>query len=158
MALLKTLYALETYPMPSPDSADIVAVRMEYSLAAALALNDVIYMGDLPANCIPVDFLLDSDDVDTNATPLITLGVGIINATDNGLSAAAADGGAGWLLASTIGQAGGLARPTTNVVTRLTNSETDRRVGVHVSAAPATGATTGKIGLTLMYRAANYGK
>lgn len=158
MAIFRSLYALDTFPMPSPNDASVKSIRMRYSLLAALALNDVIYMGDLPANCIPVDFLLDSDDVDTNVTPLITLGVGILNGTDNGLSSAAADGGAGWLLASTIGQAGGMARPTTNVISRVLNSDTDRRVGVHVSAAPATGTTTGDIGLTLLYRAANYGR
>lgn len=158
MSLLKTKHANGVYPMPTASDSDVLAIRMEYSLAAALALNDVIYMGDLPANHLPVDFMLDTDDLDTNATPLITLGVGIINATDNGLSAAAADGGAGWLLASTVAQAGGMARPTTNIMSRVTNAETARRLGVHVSAAPATGAATGKVGLLLQYRAASYGK
>lgn len=155
MALLKTNHALGVRPMPTADDSDVLAIRMEYSLAAVLALNDVIYMGDLPANHVPVDFMLDSDDVSTAAD--ITMGVGIINATDNGLSAAAADGGAGWLLASTIGQAGGMARPTTNVMSRVTSSESNRRVGVHISAG-ATATVTGKVGLTLLYRAASYGK
>lgn len=158
MALLKTNYANGVYPMPTCDDAAPRVVRMEYSLAAALALNDVIYSGDLPADHVPVDFILDSDDVDTNGAPAVILAVGIINATDNGLSTAAEDGGAAWLAGSTIGQAGGMARPTTNVITRVTPTSSSRRVGVHVSTAPATGATTGKVGLTLTYRAANYGK
>lgn len=158
MSLLKTNYANGVYPMPTCDDAAPRNVRMEYSLAAALALNDVIYAGDLPADHVPVDFMLDADDLDTNGAPAIILAVGIINATDNGLSTDAADGGAVWLAGSTIGQAGGLARPTTNVITRVTPTSGSRRVGVHVSTGPATGATTGKVGLTLTYRAANYGK
>lgn len=155
MSLLKTKYALGLYPMPTADGADVIAVRMEYSIAAVLALNDVIYMGDLPAGHVPVDFMLDSDDVSAGAD--VVMAVGIINGTDNGLSTAAADGGAAWLSGSTIGQAGGMARPTTNVLSRVTSSETSRRVGVHISTA-ATTTTTGKVGLTLQYRASHYGK
>lgn len=157
MALLKTDHAKGVKPMPTAQGAEVLAVRMEYSLAAALALNDVMYMGDLPADHVPVDFMVDSDDLDTNGAPAIVLGVGIINATDNGLSAAADDGGAGWLLSSNIGQAGGMARPTTNVMSRVKPTTGSRRLGVHVSTGPATGATTGKVGLTLLYRAGSYG-
>jgi len=155
MALLKTKHALGVYPMPSADDSDVLAIRMEYSIAAVLGLNDVIYMGDLPANHLPVDFILDSDDVSAGAD--VVMGVGIINTTDNGLSTATADGGAGWLTGSTIGQAGGIARPTVAAMSRVTNSETARRVGVHISTA-ATTTTSGKVGLTLLYRAASYGK
>jgi len=157
MALLKTDYAKGIKPMPVAQGSEIVAVRMEYSLAAALALNDVIYMGDLPVDHVPVDFMVDADDLDTNGAPAIVLDVGIINATDNGLSAASDDGGAGWLLSSNIGQAGGMARPTTNVLSRVKPTSSSRRVGVHVSTGPATGATSGKVGLTLLYRAGHYG-
>ena len=155
MSLLKTKNALGVYPMPSADGSGVIAVRMEYSIAAVLALNDVIYMGDLPANHVPVDFMLDSDDVSAGAD--VVMAVGIINATDNGLSTEAADGGAAWLSGSTIGQAGGMARPTTNVLSRVAASESSRRVGVHISTA-ATTTTTGKVGLMLQYRAAHYGK
>ena len=155
MSLLKTKNALGVYPMPSADGSGVIAVRMEYSIAAVLALNDVIYMGDLPANHVPVDFMLDSDDVSAGAD--VVMAVGIINATDNGLSTEAADGGAAWLSGSTIGQAGGMARPTTNVLPRGAASESSRRVGVHISTA-ATTTTTGKVGLMLQYRAAHYGK
>ena len=158
MSLLKTNYANGIYPMPSASDSNVLAVRMEYSLAAALALNDVMYMGDLTSNHLPVDFMLDSDDLDTGGAPAVVLAVGIINATDNGLSTDAADGGAAWLAGSTIGQAGGMARPTTNVLSRVAASESSRRIGVHVSTAPATGATTGKVGLMFQYRAAHYGK
>jgi hypothetical protein len=155
MALLRTKHALGVYPMPTASDSNAMAIRMEYSISAVLALNDVIYMGDLPANHLPVDFLLDSDDVSAGAD--VVMAVGIINATDNGLSTAAADGGAAWLSGSNIGQAGGMARPTTNVMSRVTNTETARRIGVHISTA-ATTTTTGKVGLTLIYRAASYGK
>src|SRR4030065_2182990 len=98
MSLLKTQNALGVYPMPSADGSGVIAVRMQHSIAAVLALNDVIYMGDLPANHVPVDFMLDSDDVSAGAD--VVMAVGIINATDNGLSTEAAGGGAAGLSGS----------------------------------------------------------
>ena len=156
MSLLKTKNALGVYPMPSADGSGVIAVRMEYSIAAVLALNDVIYMGDLPANHVPVDFMLDSDDVSAGAD--VVMAVGIINATDNGLSTEAADGGAAWLSGSTIGQAGGIRGVRGCGFSAMSSaSESSRRVGVHISTA-ATTTTTGKVGLMLQYRAAHYGK
>jgi len=158
MSLLQTNYAKGIYPMPTADDSDVIAVRMEYSLAAALALNDVIEMGPLPADHVPVDCVLDADDLDTNGAPTITLSVGILNAGKTAISTAAADGGAAWIAASTVAQAGGLVRPTVSAITRVApDAANDRPMGVLVAAGPATGAATGKVGLTVMYRASSYG-
>ncbi len=158
MALLKSEYAKGVRPMPVAQGSEIVAVRLEYSLLAALALNDVLYLGDLPEDHVPVDCILDADDLDTNGVPTITLDVGILDAAKTGIDVTADSGGGKWITASTIGQAGGLARPTTKEITRVVPKSASRRaVGVKVAAGPATGAVAGKVGLTLLYRAAAYG-
>lgn len=168
MALLKSNTAKGIIPMPTGKGSDLLSHRMVYDLEAALALNDIIEMGDIPVDHIPVDCILDSDDLDTNATPLITLSVGVLNAGKTDLDTSASSGGAAWIAASTVAQAGGLERPSTVAITRAAARASTptgdtpagaqlKAVGVKVAAAPATGATTGKVGLTLFYRPANRG-
>ena len=154
----KTNFGNETWPAPNPAGSEVQSMRFEFDLSAALALNDLIVMGVLPAGCMPVDWALDTDDLDSNASPTITLDVGIFKSDLSDLSTATADGGALWGSALTTAQAGGFVRNTGTASTRVTpESDTDRFVGVKVHAAPATGATTGVIGLTLQYRAGYQG-
>ena len=167
-SILKTAHAQGIRQMPNPHGSEIVHVTLEYSLAAALVVNDVIHMGDLPEDCVPVDAVLDTDDLDTNVTPLITLSLGVLVAALTSIDTGATSGGAAWISASTVAQAGGMVRPTTNALWRTTvrkstpsgsTPATDqlRSIGVHVAAAPATGTTTGKVRVHLSYRAAQYG-
>ncbi len=143
-------------PAPIPGDSDVVAVRYEYSLAAALVINDRIELGVLPADHVPVDFAVDCDDLDTNATPTITLDCGIMSGTP-GVADVARTVGTEFLSASTVAQAGGVVRAATVGAFRVAPATSDRSVGVLVKAAPATGAAAGKIGLTLYYRSARYG-
>lgn len=144
-------------PMPVATGSEVVAVREEISLAANPGVGDILAMLDLPADHVPVDAILDADDLDTNGAPTVTLDVGVLNAAKDNIDVTAASGGGKWITASTVGQAGGLVRPTTKEITRVQASSANRKVGVRVNAASATFAA-GKVGLTLMYRAAHFGK
>lgn len=155
MAVLQTDYAKGIRPMPVAQGAEVIAVRMEYSLAAALAAADVIEFGFLPEDHVPVDYMIDNDDLDAGAT--ITADFGLLTAAGTAVSAVAADGGAKWLTASALLQTATNTRPTANTHTRVTPSATSRRkVGMVIAAGPST-ASTGKIGVTLFYKAAAYG-
>jgi len=150
--------AKDVRPSISPEGAGkVFAVRGEYDLAAALILDDVIEMVKLPADCVPVDAILDTDDLDTNATPLITLDAGIMSGTPGDANIARTVG-TELFAASTVGQAGGVVRPSAVTAFRVAPASADRSVGILVKAAPATGAATGKIGFTLLYRAARAGE
>lgn len=158
MALLQNDFAKGVKPMPVPNGSEVVAIRLEYNLAAALVLNDIIELGQLPEDCVPVDCILDADDLDTGGAPAITLSVGALNAAKNDLDVTELNGGAAWIVASNIGQAGGIARPTTTTLSRVQPSATTRRsVGIKIAAGPQVGAAAGKVGLTFLYRAAMYG-
>jgi len=147
MATLTANAATAQQPSISPDAAgEVYAVRGEIALAAALALNDVIEMVKLPADCVPVDFAIDTDDLDTSATPALAMAVGFTAGTNAEFRAAAA-----------VGQAAGLVRMDSVLAPRIAPTAADRVVGLKVTTAPATGATTGTIGFTLQYRAARYG-
>lgn len=143
-------------PMPICKGSEVVAVREEISLAANPTAADLLIMLELPADHVPVDFILDADDMDTNGAPTLTLDVGILNDGEDDIDTGASSGGAKWMLGSTVGQAGGIVRPTTKTISRVTPTSTNRKVAVRVAVASATFAA-GKIGLTLLYRAAHHG-
>ena len=59
-------------PVVTCDCSDVVAERYALDLVAAdLDANDIGAVGILPAGCVPVGLLIDSDDLDTHATPTI---------------------------------------------------------------------------------------
>jgi hypothetical protein len=110
----------------------------KYTVAAALVLNDVIQMVKIPAGAKIVDLTLSCTDLDTNGTPAIVLDVGDGSDTDRFI-----DG-------STIGQAGGIARLDQHGGHGYAYSAEDT-IDVLVQVAPATGATSGTITLTVKY-------
>lgn len=134
----------------------VIACRREFSLTEALEDNDVIYFGDLPAGHVPVDVIVDADELDTGVDAIV-LEAGLLNAGKTAVDTTAS-GGASWIGGSTLGQAAGIARATGVAITRVAvDNVNDRAYGVQVTTAPGTGATTGKIGFTLLYRAAVFG-
>jgi len=158
MANHQSDYAKRMRPMPLAGGAEVVSVRMTVALPATQAVNDIIEFGELPEDHVPVDFVLDSADIDTNGAPTIVLAAGLLNAGKTDLSAGADDGGASWLTASAIGQAGGMARPTVRAMW-LTNPlpTTRRMLGAKITTGAAT-AVAGEVAMTIKYRAAHYGR
>lgn len=138
MALFQTDYAKGTKVLPAPKGSESVIARIEFVQVAALALNDIVEMCQLPEDCVPADAWIDTDDLDSNGTPLITLSLGVLNAAKSDIDTVAS-GGAAWLAASTIGQTGGVARITTQYGLRMQPSQVRRSIGIKCAAAPATG-------------------
>ena len=136
---------------PTPDRAgDVVAIRAEIVLTAAqVALNQIIEMVPLPAGCRAVDIILDTDDLDTNANPTITLDVGLMSG-DYGVNDGARTIGAEFLSAVTTAQAGGVVRPTAKTAFRVARSDVDRGIGIKIGTGSAT-AAGGTLGLTALY-------
>lgn len=158
MANHKSDYAKGMRPMPVANGAEVASIRMVVSLPAGQAVNDIIEFGELPEDHVPVDFVLDAADIDTNVTPTVVLSAGLLNAAKTDISAGADDGGAAWLTGSTIGQAGGMARPTVRALW-LTNplAATKRMLGAKITTGAAT-AAAGDVAMTIYYRAAHYGR
>ena len=114
------------------------AARGEYTITAALALNDTIQLFDLPANARIVGGFVKSADFDTNGSPAIVLAVGDSGDDDRYFSGL------------TIGQAGGVS--TTLAATGVDYVTTAKtRVILKVTTGPATGATTGTVSVVLHY-------
>lgn len=155
MANWQSNYAAGNYPVPVAQGAEIVSVRATIAVTTALASADILEFFNLPPDHVPVDCVLDPDDLDTGSA--ITISVGLLNTGKTDLSTAAAEGGAVWIATSTAAQTGVIARPTTKNLWRVTPSATlSRMFGAKITAAAAT-AAAGTVGATLSYRAAHYG-
>ncbi len=140
-------------PITNSSAGEVVAVRGTYAVpAAGLALNDIVEMVPLPPDAVVVDCVLDCDDLDSDATPLMTLAVGVVKEDGTDIESS------GTLISANVApKAGGIARLDTPGAYAVGSSESKRNVGVKVTAAPAT-PKAGNIGLTLMYRNAQQGE
>lgn len=77
----------------------------------------------LPSGCVPLDFMLIVDDLDTGAA--LTQSVGVLNAGQDDLVA-----GTNFLTATTIGQGGGVARAATFPDALIAPADIDRVIAV----------------------------
>jgi hypothetical protein len=150
----KNDYITGRKPAPTPAGGEILAVRFAIDLLTTdLVLNDIGEVGLLPAGCVPVDVLVDADDLDSGAAAMV-LQVGILNAGETDLSTAAADGGAHWG-ATTAANTAFTQRMAFNgkALVNVVPAQVDRKIGLKVATAP-TAAVAGQVGVTVLYRAA----
>lgn len=110
-----------------------------YTVAAALALNDVIQMVRLPAGARVIGISLQTTDLDTGGSPAIVLDVGDPDDTDRLIDGA------------TIGQAGGISTSVVASTGFGYQYSAETVISVLVQVAPATGATSGTIQLAVTY-------
>lgn len=135
-------------PTVFPAGSEVVAVRFPIDLVSAdLDANDTGAVAILPAGCVPVGLVYDSDDLDTNASPTIAASVGPVNAGETDLSSTWASG----ITASQGGTTANVALSTAAM--KLSPPAADVKIGIKFTAAAATKAA-GQVGLTLLYRAA----
>lgn len=112
--------------------------RGEYTILAALVINDKVNLFYLPKNARVIGGFIKSDDLDSNGTPLITLDVGDATVADR------------YFAASTVAQAGGV--DSTMAATGVDYLNTARTLIIlKVKAAPATSATTGTVVVSITY-------
>lgn len=123
------------------DDSGLVSVRAIIIPTAALAANDVMEGPILPADHVPVDVIVDSDDLDTNGAPTITLDCGMMSGTPGNNDSSRTVGNE-FFAASAIAQTGftaGIARATKTAGMRIPPVGFDRSVGLKAAAGAATG-------------------
>lgn len=153
MALYQSKWATRQRNTPNSGCAGAeVAQLFEYTLSApALAASDIIELAVLPAGNVVTDAILVCDDLDTNATPTLSLSVGVMSGEVGDTGARTC--GAELFSASTIGRTGGVERSSLASAFTLTPSDKDRSIGVLITAAPATQANGAKLRLLMKYAA-----
>ena len=146
--MLKSANVAGARPAVYPDEAGKVLVSDgTYEITAALNVDEqTIALCSLPAGCIPLDFTLIVDDLDSGS-PAIVVDGGGINAAEDAVDQI-------MISASTVAQAGGVARST--LFPMVAPVETETLFGMHITTAAGT-AAAGTIRGILTYRAAEYG-
>lgn len=128
-----------------------ITVESKVTLTAAanqMATNDIIVALPVPANHVPVDCMLLSDDIDSGAS--LTMTVAELNQDFTDIVA-----NTNLITASTIGQAGGVARASVVDGLRLAPVQRTRWFGVKVAAGVAGLNANAVLGLVMSYRASN---
>lgn len=142
MALRKSKQVNARLPALSADGAgDALCVVSEYTVEAALALNDIVEMAAVPAGMLIADATFVCDDTDSGGAPAIVLNIGLMS----GDYLAALDGagaartcGAELFSAITTAQAGGAVRASAATAFQQSSGIADRSVGIKVATAAAT--------------------
>jgi len=118
-----------------------------FEITAAQNVDEaVVALCTLPIGCIPLDFTVIVDDLDTG-TPAIVFDGGGINTAEDDIDQ-------DYISGSTAAQAGGVARATLfPIVAPLT---AEKLFGIHITTGAGT-AAAGTIRGILTYRAAEYG-
>lgn len=146
--MLKSINVAGARPAVYPDEAGKVLVSDgTYEITAALNVDEqTIALCSLPAGCVPLDFTLIVDDLDSG-TPAIVVDGGGISAAEDSVDRV-------MISASTVAQGGGVARST--LFPMVAPVETETLFGVQITTAPGT-AQAGTIRGILTYRAEEYG-
>lgn len=151
MAKIDSKYGSGVLPAPIPVAQEDLTVKAKISLTAAQnAQGNVLALAVLPADCVPVGYVLNASDLDSNGTPAILLNLGVLNAGETAIETALLTG-------SAIGQAGGIAvhgvsKATYDALDAIAASDKDRTIGVVIATGAAT-AAAGTVQLELTYRA-----
>jgi hypothetical protein len=135
------------YPVPAPMTGGVAEVVGHFVQTAAFVINDTVAMVTVPNGYQVTDVILDTQQLDTNGSPTITLDVGDATTPQ------------AYIAASTIGQTGGVVHAAVGGYTNNTpyaiatsgGNAGSTNVIVKVHAAPATGTTTAKMNLVVRY-------
>lgn len=149
MALKQSDHAKGVITTPVATGCEVVVCRASYTLTADLAVGDIIELMPLPAGHVPVDILVDGDALGAG-----TISVGLLTAAKDDLDTTAS-GGAAWLTGGAVTSAFGLRADAAGIraMSRCAASQTaNRPIGIKI--ATDTSATSGTVGLTLLFRSA----
>jgi hypothetical protein len=149
--LRQSVQIVQKLPTISADGYEPIAIVGDYVTVAGIIATDVIEFGILPAGYVPMDAILAVEDLDSNGTPTITFDLGLISGTA-GLADNSRTCGNEAFAASTVGQAGGVARPTKSAFALTAPTTADRGIGVVVGVAAATAVIGAKLRLTVLAR------
>lgn len=149
----QSVQVAQNLPAISADGYEPITLVGDYVTVAGIIINDVIEMVILPAGYVPVDAILATEDLDSNGAPAITLDLGLISGTAGQVLNTRTCANEAFA-ASTVGQAGGVARPTKADFAMIAPTDADRGMGLKVAAAAATAVVGAKIRLTVIARPA----
>jgi len=151
MAKIESLYGSGKLPAPIPVAQEVLSAKAKVVLTAAqVASGNIVTFVVLPADCVPVGYVINADDLDSGVAAL-TFDFGLLNAAETAIETE--------LVAnSTLAQAGGLLLHTASkaaydLLSGVAVDDVDRVVGIKFDTAAGT-AAGGDIEVELLYKAA----
>lgn len=151
MALFKSdKYGNKQPAISRTQRGAIVVEEATVALPNTLAANDVAVLCPIPPGHKVVDAIVFATDLDTNGVPTVVVSVGIFNDNDAAPNLVANQD---LLTASTVAQAGGMARAAVVAGLTLAASDARRWVALKVDTVAATKAA-GSVTLRLLTQAA----
>lgn len=136
----------------SPQSAGEVYVSDDrVTLPDTLTVGDLVKIGYLPADCIPIDLVVRTQELDVHATDTLRLTIGLLNAAEDDLVASSdlITGAQAEAVKTIRGDGVGFLAITRDKVN-------DRILAIKVTAAAET-AAAGIIRAILSFRTSDYG-
>lgn len=148
MATIESNKSVDNANIVTPNRAGEVISQRGFKslLVAEIVVGNIIKLCKLPAGCVPVDLVIDFDELDEHGTPTTSATFGILNADEDAL-----DVQAGALSTTQLG-AGGIQAATTAAFKRVSATNDDRFIAVILGGTVAT-AKAGILGAELRYRA-----
>jgi hypothetical protein len=141
------------------DAGTVITECATISFASGVnpAANDVVELGILPADHVPVDWFLINDDFDSATS--ITAAIGIMAGAVGDTTRVYTDVGVEALASgSTQLQAAGFLRCVAGTWARLAPSSADRSIGLTFPAVGTAPATTRRLDFIYSYRWSRYGR
>ena len=139
-------------------AGDVLSVTGSIIFASGvnLAINSIVELVVLPADHVPIDFILVNDDFDSATTITVKLGVmtGLVGDAGRALATVGVEGLAS---GATTLQAAAFSRNALAAWYRMAPASADRSIGLGVVAAPTDPATIRQLDFTMLYRWSRYG-
>lgn len=142
MSIIASKFIIGKLPTVTGDCAGDLVVN-DYFIdvtAAQIEANNIFELGILPAGHTVVDAILVSDDLDTNASPALTLDVGLMSGTVGDTADTTRTCGKEVFDAATGGQSGAAVRASAATAFKIKAAEYNRSIGAKVVTDAATAA------------------
>lgn len=139
-------------PCVAPSMTGVLYVTEgTVELPATAADGDIARICYLPADCVPVDLVVHTEELDSNTTDTLTFSVGLLNSDGDAVISGTTllAGGTADAVQTLRGAGAGF-----NGITR--DKTNDRILAVEITADPATGAA-GKMRVVLTFRVSQWG-
>ncbi len=143
-------------PITASGANDPVPLVATFTLTAALTVNNIIEMIEMPLGYVPIDVKVVVDDLDAGAGAVFKAGVITGNVGDTVFANRTC--GAEFMTGKTTMQTGGVVLADVITGYQLAPSTARRSLGLQITTAPATGTTTGTIKMIVMVRPAYDGE
>lgn len=145
MPTIETKFFTRVRNFAQPNCSEVETQPLDIDFpSTTFAVNDMIRLVEIPAGVVLQDYAFVLPDIDSNGTPTFAFSFGVMNAAGTDLATVYASG-------LTAGQSNAIVRaPNSDCAQDAANNALVRRLGMKVTAAPATYAGANKTGTVLL--------